>query len=108
MTFTNLDSLPSREIVPGFHGQMIHTDNTTVAQWAIDEGAALPAHAHPHEQVTLVLEGTFEMTVGGETRRLQAGDAAVIPGGVAHAGRAITACRVLDVFNPARDDYRQA
>ena len=31
---------------------------------------------------------------------------AVIPGGVPHGGRTISACRVIDVFAPARDDYR--
>ena len=34
------------------------------------------------------------------------GQSLVIAPGVPHAGRARTACRVLDVFAPARDDYR--
>jgi len=30
----------------------------------------------------------------------------VIPPQARHSGRGITDCRVLDVFSPARDDYR--
>lgn len=106
MTFQNLVAIEAREIIPGFHGRFIHTDNVTIAHWEIDEGAALPSHAHHHEQTTLVTEGTFELTVNGETQIVEAGMFAVIPGGVTHAGRAITPCRIIDVFHPARDDYR--
>lgn len=54
----------------------------------------------------MVIEGQLEMTLAGETRVVEAGMAAVIPGDVPHAGRALTACRAIDVFYPARDDYR--
>ncbi len=104
--FTSLADLAAREIVPGFHGKFVHTDKMTVSAWTVDPGAALPEHAHPHEQVTMVIEGTFEMTVGGETRILEAGGIAVIPGGTRHTGRALTPCRLMDVFSPPRDDYR--
>ena len=106
MPFTSLDALPSREIVPGFHGKFAHTDHLTFAHWSIEAGSVLPEHAHPHEQITCVLEGRLEMTVGGETRVLEAGMVAAIAAGVTHSGRALTACRVVDAFSPARDDYR--
>lgn len=106
MSFHHLDDLDIRTIVPGFHGKFIHGDNVTVAVWQVDAGASLPEHAHHHEQITMIVDGTFEMTVGGETRRLGAGDIVVIPGHVTHAGKAITDCRITDVFQPARDDYR--
>lgn len=106
MPFTHLDELTAREIVAGFHGKFVHTDHITVSHWDVEAGASLPEHAHVHEQVTLVLEGTFEMTVGGETRTLQPGGMAVIPSNVPHRGTALTPCRIVDVFRPARDDYR--
>jgi hypothetical protein len=31
---------------------------------------------------------------------------ALIPGGVMHGGKTLTACRALDVFTPVREDYR--
>lgn len=106
MPFMTLDAITAREIVPGFHGKFVHSDQMTVAHFRIEAGAALPEHAHPHEQVTNVIEGQLELTVGGETQVLSAGHVAVIPGHVSHSGRALTACYVIDVFHPARDDYR--
>jgi quercetin dioxygenase-like cupin family protein len=44
--------------------------------------------------------------VDGTAHQLTRGQVFVIPPGVAHAGRGITACTVLDTFAPARDDYR--
>ena len=53
-----------------------------------------------------VIEGRFELTVGGETRVLDPGTVALIPGGVEHGGKAVTDCRLLDVFHPLREDYK--
>lgn len=106
MTFHRLDDLDIKTIVPGFHGKFVHSENVTVAHWQVDEGATLPEHAHHHEQITIITGGTFEMTVGGETRRLEAGDIVVIPSNVPHSGTAITDCRITDVFQPVRNDYR--
>jgi quercetin dioxygenase-like cupin family protein len=106
MTFTDTADLAAREVWPGFHGKFVHTDGMTIAFWDIDAGAALPAHAHPHEQVSCVIEGQFEMTVGGETRLMTAGMVVTIPGDTPHSARALTVCRLVDVFRPVREDYR--
>lgn len=105
MPFSNLNDLTANEIVPGFHGKFIHTDHVTVSVWEIEAGAVLPPHDHPHEQITTVLEGRLELTVAGETQILEAGGVAVIPGDTPHSGKALTPCRVIDVFNPARAEY---
>jgi len=106
MGFQNLASIPEKEIVPGYRARFVHGDNLSLAYWDVDPGAELPEHNHPHEQVANVLEGKFELTVDGETRVLEPGQVAVIPSDIPHSGKAITACRLLDVFHPTRDDYK--
>jgi len=106
MAFLRLENIEEREMVPGYRARFVHTDNMTFAYWNIDAGASLPEHSHPHEQVYTLLEGEFELTVSGEARVTTPGAVAVIPPHVPHSGRAITDCRVLDVFHPTRDDYR--
>lgn len=106
MIFQNLDEIQEREIVPGYRARFIHAEGMTLAYWEVEAGAALPEHSHPHEQIANVLEGEFELTVAGESRVLVPGQVAVIPGDVPHSGRAITDCRLLDAFQPAREDYR--
>ncbi len=102
----NLDSIKEREVVKGFRGRFIHSESMTHAYWNIDKGADLPEHAHVHEQVVNILEGEFELTVGGEKKIIKPGDIVVIPSNIPHTGRAITNCRILDVFSPVREDMK--
>jgi quercetin dioxygenase-like cupin family protein len=106
MTFLQLDNIDPREIVPGYFGRLIHSENMTVAVWQIEEGAPLPQHQHVHEQIAIVLEGQFELTVAGETRVLEPGAVAVISSSVPHSGRALTPCRLIDIFSPPREEYK--
>ena len=106
MAFIDVTDLHEKEIMSGFHGRIIHTENMTFVYWDIDAGATLPEHAHPHEQVINMIEGELEINAGGEVRRMKSGQVAVIAGNVLHSGKAITACRVIDVFCPVREDYR--
>ena len=100
-----LSQLTPRELFQGFSGRIIHTERMTLIYWDISEGATLPAHSHPHEQVVNVFTGEFELTVDGEKRVLTAGNVFAIAPDAVHSGRALTACHVLDVFCPVREDY---
>ncbi len=106
MPFHSLTELPRKEPMAGFVGRFATGITMTSVTWTIAAGAVLPEHAHPHEQVAHVLDGEFEMTIAGETRRLGPGTVAFVPPNAPHSGRAVTACRIIDVFHPVRDDYR--
>jgi len=107
MPFLTLEDIPqTRDLVPGFHVRFVHTETMTFAWWEIAAGSALPEHSHHHEQICNVLEGEFELTIDGVTETLRSGTSAVIPGHAVHSGRALTDCRVQDVFCPVREDYR--
>jgi quercetin dioxygenase-like cupin family protein len=95
-----------RTIVPGFVGRFLHSNTMTFVLWEIAAGSPLPEHSHPHEQVVHLYEGEFEMTVEGVTRRMSPGTVFAIPGNARHHGVALTDCRIMDVFCPAREDYR--
>jgi quercetin dioxygenase-like cupin family protein len=107
MALYNLNDIRELEIFPGFRGKMVHGDEMTLAYWDIDQGCILPEHAHIHEQSINVLDGTLEINMLGKTYILEKGQVLMIPSNVPHSGKAITFCRVLDVFTPVREDYRR-
>jgi quercetin dioxygenase-like cupin family protein len=107
MPFTTIASIIPRQLFGGaIQGRYAHTDGMTLGAVELAPDTDVPMHTHPHEQITYVLEGEFDFTVGSETQLLVPGSVALIPGGVPHGGRTRTFCRVVDVFAPARDDYR--
>lgn len=105
MNKINLEDLPLNELIPGFSGRMIHSENMTIAYWDIEAGSDLPAHSHHHEQIVNLMDGEFELNVAGEPQILKPGMVVVIPSNVEHSGKAITNCKIIDVFSPRRDDY---
>ena len=102
----DLKDIQAKEIVPGYRAKFIHSENMTMAFWDIDAGAALPEHTHPHEQISNVTEGTFELTINGETHHLRPNSVIIIPGNAPHHGKAITDCKITDIFYPIREEYK--
>lgn len=100
------DDIPQKELVPGFDARLIHTDELTIGYVHAKAGSVLPAHHHPHQQVTNVISGELSMTVAGQTKVCKPGDAVVIPGNTPHAAKALTDCYLIDVFHPVREDYK--
>jgi quercetin dioxygenase-like cupin family protein len=106
MNLFDFAAIPPREIAPGFRGRYVHSDQITQGRVDIAPGSVIPDHSHLHEQWTLLLSGSFELTVSGITHLMQPGHILYIAPHERHSARALTACAVIDVFHPPRDDYR--
>lgn len=101
-----LTAIPVAEYMPGYFGKMIHTETMTLAFWEVVTGATVPEHSHVNEQIMQVLEGRFELTVDGITKTYGPGELVVIPSFAVHAGKALTPCKLMDIFSPVREAYR--
>jgi len=69
------------------------------------EGGVGQMHEHYHSQVTYVVAGTFEMTIGDETKTLRTGDSFYIPPHVMHGCLCTEEGMLIDVFSPHREDF---
>ncbi len=105
MTLINLDDLKELELAPGIRARIINCESMSISYVSLDTGAVLLEHSHPNEQVVNVIEGELELTVEGKPQVLKAGVVEVLPPNVPHSGRAITDCKVIDVFHPVREDW---
>ncbi len=103
--FINFPEVAIKEIIPGYFAQIIHGEHMTIVYWTVKADSPLPEHSHIHEQISNLIEGEFELTIDGETKILGAGDLAVIKSQSIHAGKAITDCKIIDIFYPRREDY---
>ncbi|MBK7034943.1 MAG: cupin domain-containing protein [Chitinophagales bacterium] len=104
--FVDTALLTSREVAPGFFGKFIHSEKMSIVYWEAIEGAEIPLHSHIHEMMVNVIEGKLELNIDGNIRLLEYGTVAFIPGNVPHKAKALTNCKIIDVFYPVREDYK--
>ena len=107
MSFINYNTKPKITIFPGVQSAMEHSAQISYGCVSLEEGITVPEHSHPHEQWTYILEGEMEFTLNGEKQLLMPGMGAFIGSNVLHGAVAVTACKVIDVFTPVREDYRE-
>jgi quercetin dioxygenase-like cupin family protein len=99
---------PWHELAPGVRMQPLFGDTAMLNLIELEPGSGVGVHSHEHEQLGLVLDGVLVLTIDGVEHRLPAGHGFQISGGVPHAARPEGGlCRVLDVFHPIREDYRE-
>ena len=101
-----LQTLPPKQLVDGITGHYAHGQNISFGLVEIEAGAIMPIHRHVHEQITYILEGQLDMNIDGVPHTLTAGSFYVIPSNVWHGATAVTACKLIDVFAPVREEYK--
>jgi quercetin dioxygenase-like cupin family protein len=84
---------------------LCYDQSVMLVRVVFEKGAIGPAHQHPHIQCSLVASGRFEMTIGDETRILEAGDSFIVPSKVIHSALALEAGELVDTFAPMREEF---
>jgi quercetin dioxygenase-like cupin family protein len=62
------------------------TGNITL--FAFDEGEGLSEHSSPYDALVQLLDGTADITIGGNVHRLQAGENIILPASIPHSLKA--------------------
>jgi quercetin dioxygenase-like cupin family protein len=101
--FIDTGTLAPKEVREGWNGRFFASDRMGFAFYAVEAGAWIHEHAHPNDEVWIVVEGELEVTVDGETFVAGPGCAAVVPPDVKHGVKALTAARAIVVDQPPRE-----
>jgi quercetin dioxygenase-like cupin family protein len=81
-------------------GSMMMTEVT------FQKGAIGDIHSHVHEQISYIVQGSFDFTLNGEVQCLEKGDSIYIPSNTLHGVMALEdESIILDIFTPQRDDF---
>ena len=62
-------------------------------------------HKHYHSQVSYLISGSFEVTIGSEKKIQKAGDVYFLESNVEHGVVALEDSSLIDVFAPHREDF---
>lgn len=104
--FSSFSNRPWISPVNGVRIKEVHLDNLMLTWMEFDPFSILPEHSHPHEQISMIVEGSMELAVDGVTRLMKKGDVAVVPPNTPHGGRTFEDSTIaVDAWHPKRDDY---
>jgi quercetin dioxygenase-like cupin family protein len=105
-SFADAGAIPPQQIWDGVVGRTVHGERVSFSLVELAPGAVVPEHSHENEQVGILLQGSLEFTVGGETRELEPGGTWRILGNVPHSvATGPDGAVVVEVFSPVRDDW---
>ncbi len=100
------DEVTPVEMFPGVVRRTLNSgDRTTLVEVTMAEGAAVPDHSHPHEQIGYVARGRVRFEIDGDQRELQAGDSYLVPADAPHSVTALDPSVCIDIFSPVREEY---
>lgn len=104
--FVSPEKRSTHDIFPGVQIHAAAGDKVSLSLAVFEPHAVVERHAHPHEQVGMVIEGSALFQVGDEEQVLVPGDMYFIPGNVPHRVVAEDkGLKALDVFHPVREEY---
>jgi quercetin dioxygenase-like cupin family protein len=104
--FHKFNDIETKEVAPGFFSKLIHTETNTINFIEVKAGSSIWRHQHINQQCSFAIEGKFELVVNDIPQILEPGLFAIIPPNAWHSGTAITDCKLIDIFNPPREDYK--
>lgn len=104
--FIKADPANAEPVAEGIKRQVLgYGANLMGVRVWFDKGAVGEMHAHVHAQMAYVESGRFEVTVDGQVRELEAGDAFYVPPHAMHGAVCLEKGVLIDVFSPAREDF---
>ena len=97
------------EMFPGVvRRTLAYNDDVMLCRFELDKGGTIPLHNHPPSQIGYLVSGRVRFLGATEADAFEAGpgDAYVIDPNVHHGAEALEPSVFVEVFNPARPEYR--
>ncbi len=100
------EKIPFEDVDEGVSRQLLaYDDQIMMVKVSFEEGSIGKTHHHPHRQTSYVDSGVFEVTIGEQIETLRAGDSFYVSPNEIHGVLCVEAGILIDVFNPAREDF---
>lgn len=98
--------LKIKEMFPGVIRQIIGYDSKIMmVKVSFAKGSVGYKHQHPHQQISYILSGKFEVNINGKIETLESGDAFIAPSNTDHELKCLEDGVIIDSFSPLREDF---
>jgi len=105
-THLTSDKIPIEQVAEGVRRQILgYESNLMLVKIYFDKGAIGAPHSHPHQQISYVLKGKFEVEIADKKKNLKEGDSFIVPGDEIHGVVCLEEGILIDSFSPMREDF---
>lgn len=102
----NWSSIPVEHPAEGIERQMVVGEKMMICRFRFAPFLVTPEHAHPHEQMSIVVSGRVRFFIEGTERIASPGDVLSFPANCWHGATMMDEEVVLiDIFTPVREDF---
>ena len=106
INFYKISELKSKEVINGSTIKAVANEHSMFTFFEFGTNPVVPMHKHPHEQTSLVLQGSIRMKVGTREEVLKPMEGVVITSNVEHGAIALEPdTKILDFWYPLREEY---
>jgi len=103
---TDWSKIPVEQTAAGIQRQMVVGQNVMMCRFRFAPFTVTAEHSHPHEQITLVMQGNVKFTIDGKAYIVSAGDVLHFPPNNRHGATMLDEEVILiDIFSPVREDF---
>lgn len=104
--FCSDESCEPQNIADGVSVRPFYLHSTCLAFIDMEPQSVLPEHKHLHEQISYILEGEVQVSVGPQTRTVHKGELFAVKSNVPHSCRASGArVRMIVASSPVLREY---
>ena len=103
------DEAEGTEMMPGVvRRTLAYNDDVMLCEFRLEKGAKIPLHNHPPSQIGYLMSGRVRFIGANPEDGFEAtpGQAYVIDSDVQHGAEALESSVFVEVFSPAREEYR--
>jgi quercetin dioxygenase-like cupin family protein len=108
VTWHRWADMPKEKVSDLIERRLITGDRMMLAHVYLKKGCLVPMHRHENEQLTYILEGRLDFTIGDDRSQqvsVGPGEVLFLPSNVPHEALAVENTLDVDVFSPPRQDW---
>ena len=105
MAIYDLNKMRHDYLTPEYRRKVATGDNLMLARLEVKQGAVTKAHRHDHEEVILLLKGSWRFQLPTGVVTLFPNQVLTIPRGVEHSSEVLEDVVAIDVCTPQRKDW---
>lgn len=84
---------------------LAYSGDAVCVENSFETGGVGALHSHPHTQITYIVSGRYQFTVGDKTFEVKAGDTLLKRDGIIHGCVCLEKGVMVDFFTPMREDF---